>query len=376
MLLVVAGLFVRSVQRAEHMSLGFDPDHVLNTMVDPHQIGYDEPRTKAFYRELERRVGALPGVQSVSLSFTAPMGYPSHAGPIYVETHPLPPGRQPQVIAFNSIEPSFFDTLRVPLLQGRRFTDADTETSRAVAIVNQTMAKKLWPSENPMGKRFSIQGAGGPFVEVVGVAGDGQYFFLSTQSQPYFYLPLEQNYSSFRSLLIRSSAPPESMMTPVQDVLRSLAPDLPLFDLRTSEEMVHGIEGLLFFRLAASLAAIMGALGLVLAVMGVYGIVSYAVSLRTQEIGIRMALGAEARDILKLVSRQGLRLVIVGLSIGLFAAWALTRGMAKLLIGVSATDPLTYAMVALLLCSVTMLACWIPARRALRVDPMVALRYE
>ncbi|HEX4593569.1 MAG TPA: FtsX-like permease family protein, partial [Bryobacteraceae bacterium] len=376
MLLVVAGLFVRSVQRAEHMSLGFDPDHVLNTMVDPHQIGYDEPRTKAFYRELERRVGALPGVQSVSLSFTAPMGYPSHAGPIYVETHPLPPGRQPQVIAFNSIEPSFFDTLRVPLLQGRRFTDADTETSRAVAIVNQTMATKLWPSENPMGKRFSIQGAGGPFVEVVGVAGDGQYFFLSTQSQPYFYLPLEQNYSSFRSLLIRSSAPPESMMTPVQDVLRSLAPDLPLFDLRTSEEMVHGIEGLLFFRLAASLAAIMGALGLVLAVMGVYGIVSYAVSLRTQEIGIRMALGAEARDILKLVSRQGLRLVIVGLSIGLFAAWALTRGMAKLLIGVSATDPLTYAMVALLLCSVTMLACWIPARRALRVDPMVALRYE
>jgi ABC-type antimicrobial peptide transport system permease subunit len=166
------------------------------------------------------------------------------------------------------------------------------------------------------------------------------------------------------------------MITPVQDVLRSLAPDLPLFDLRTSAEMVHGIEGLLFFRLAASLAAIMGALGLVLAVMGVYGIVSYAVSLRTQEIGIRMALGAEARDILKLVSRQGLRLVIVGLSVGLLAAWALTRGMAKLLIGVSATDPLTYAMVALLLCAVTLFACWIPARRALRVDPMVALRYE
>jgi ABC-type antimicrobial peptide transport system permease subunit len=140
--------------------------------------------------------------------------------------------------------------------------------------------------------------------------------------------------------------------------------------------MVHGIEGLLFFRLAASLAAIMGGLGLMLAVMGVYGIASYAVSLRTQEIGIRMALGAEARDILKLVSRQGLRLVIVGLSVGLLAAWALTRGMAKLLIGVSATDPLTYAMVALLLCVVTMLACWIPARRALRVDPMVALRYE
>jgi hypothetical protein len=230
MLLIVAGLFVRSVQRAEHMSLGFDPDHVLNVMVDPHQIGYDDARTKTFYRELERRARALPGVQSVSLSFTAPMGYPSHAGPIYVETHPLRPGRQPPVVSFNSIEPSYFDTLRVPLLEGRRFNDSDNETARAVAIVNRTMAKKSWPSENPIGKRFSFQSAAGPFVEVVGVAGDGQYFFVSPEAQPYFFLPLDQNYSSFRSLLIRSSAPPESLMAPVQDELRQLAPDLPIFD--------------------------------------------------------------------------------------------------------------------------------------------------
>jgi hypothetical protein len=266
-------------------------------MIDPHQIGYDEARTKTFYRELERRAHALPGVQAVSLSFTAPMGFPSHVGPIYVETHPLPPGRQPPVIAFNSIEPAFFDTLRVPLLEGRRFTDADSEMARAVAIVNRAMARKLWPGENPIGKRFSIKSAAGPFVEVVGVAGDGQYFFLSRDLQPYFYLPLDQNYSSFRSLLIRSSVPPESLMTPIQDELRKLEPNLPIFDLRTSEQMVNGIEGLLLFRMAASLAAIMGALGLVLAVMGVYGIVSFAVSGRTQEIGIRMALGAEAPDI-------------------------------------------------------------------------------
>lgn len=376
MLLVVAGLFVRSVQRAEHTGLGFDPDHVLNVMIDPHQIGYDEARTKTFYRELERRAHALPGVQAVSLSFTAPMGFPSHVGPIYVETHPLPPGRQPPVIAFNSIEPAFFDTLRVPLLEGRRFTDADSEMARAVAIVNRAMARKLWPGENPIGKRFSIKSAAGPFVEVVGVAGDGQYFFLSRDLQPYFYLPLDQNYSSFRSLLIRSSVPPESLMTPIQDELRKLEPNLPIFDLRTSEQMVNGIEGLLLFRMAASLAAIMGALGLVLAVMGVYGIVSFAVSGRTQEIGIRMALGAEAPDILKLVARQGLQLVLVGLAVGLIAAWALTRTMASLLIGISATDPLTYAMVAILLSAVAVAACWIPARRALRVDPMVALRYE
>ncbi len=280
------------------------------------------------------------------------------------------------MIFFNSIDPAFFTTLRVPLLQGRRFNDADSETARAVAIVNQTMARKLWPNENPMGKRFSFQSAAGPFVEVVGVASDGQYFFVSQEPQPYFYVPLEQNYSSFRSLLIRSSGPPELLMTPIQDELRKLAPDVPIFDLRTSEQMLNGIEGFLMFRLAASLAAIMGALGLVLAVMGVYGIVSFAVSARTQEIGIRMALGAEARDILKLVARQGLRLVIAGLAVGLIAAWALTRAMASLLVGISATDPLTYMTVAILLSAVALAACWIPARRALRVDPMVALRYE
>ena len=376
MLLVVAGLFVRSVQRAEHMNLGFDPDHVLNVMVDPGQIGYDEASTKTFYRELERRARALPGVQAVSLSFTAPMGYPSHAGPIYVETHPLPTGLQPPVISFNSIEPAYFDTLRVPLLEGRRFTSADNETGRAVAIINRAMARKLWPNENPIGKRFSFHTPAGPFVEVIGVAGDGQYFFLSRESQPYFFVPLDQNYSSFRSLLIRSSVPPESLMTPIQDELRKLAPNLPIFDIRPSEQMLRGIEGFLLFRLAAALAAIMGALGLVLAVMGVYGIVSFAVSGRTQEIGIRVALGAESRDILKLVARQGLSLVAAGLAAGLLAAWALTRAMASLLIGVSATDPLTYATVAALLAAVAVAACWIPARRALRVDPMVALRYE
>jgi len=376
MLLIVAGLLVRSLQRAQRAGLGFDPGHVLNMMIDPHQVGYDEARAKAFYKELERRARALPGVESASLSFTAPMGFPSHAGPIYVETHPLPPGRLPPVVSFNSVDPAFFTTLRVPLLQGRRFTDSDSATARPVAIVNQTMARRLWTNENPVGKRFSFESATGPFVEVVGLARDGQYFFVSQEPQPYFYVPLEQNFSSFHSLLIRSSGPPELLMTPIQDELRKLAPDVPIFDLRTSEQMLNGIEGFLMFRLAASLAAIMGALGLVLAVMGVYGIVSFAVSGRTQEIGIRMALGAEALDILKLVARQGLRLVIAGVAVGLIAAWALTRAMASLLIGISATDPLTYVTVVILLSAVALAACWVPARRALRVDPMVALRYE
>ena len=376
MLLIVAGLLIRSMQSAQTRGLGYDPDHVLNVMVDPHQIGYDEARTKAFYRELERRARSLPSVQSASLSYTAPMGFPSHAGPIYVETHPLPSGRQPSVIAFNSIDPAYFDTMRVPLLRGRKFTDADSETARQVAIVNQAMAEKLWPGENAIGKRFSFTSASGPFVEVVGIAGNGQYFFISQEPQPYFFVPLAQNYASFGSLQIRVSVPPETMMTALQGLIRDLEPDLPIFDLRTAEQMVHGIEGFLVFRLAASIAAIMGALGLILAIMGVYGIVSFAVSRRTQEIGIRMALGAERSDILRLVSQQALRLIVAGIAAGAFAAAFLTQAMSKLLIGVAPTDPLTYTAVALLLSAVALVACWIPARRALRVDPMTALRYE
>jgi putative ABC transport system permease protein len=376
MLLTVAGLFVRSLGRAENMFLGFDPDHVLTVLLDPHQVGYDQTRTKTFYRELKDRVGALPGVQSASLASAVPMEVPASGSSVYVEGHPLASGQQPAAISFNSIDPAYFQTMRVPLLQGRTFTEADNETARPVALVNQTMARKLWPSEDPIGKRFSIKSATGPFIEVVGVAGDGQYMFVSPEHQPYFYVPLAQNYSSFRSLQVRSSVSPESLITGVQQEIRHLEPDLPLIDVRTMDQVVQGLGGLFIFRLAASLAALMGILGLALAVVGVYGVVSFSVTRRTQEIGIRRALGAERGDILMLVSRQGLRLLIAGVVAGLVVAYGLTRAIAKLLMGVSATDPTTYTLVTVLLSVVTLLAIWIPARRATRVDPMVALRYE
>ena len=208
------------------------------------------------------------------------------------------------------------------------------------------------------------------------MAWDGQYFFLSPEAQPYFYVPLAQNYSSFRSLQVRSSVPPESLIPAVQEQIHNLAPDLPVMDVQPMQQIVHGLGGLFIFRLAASLAAALGILGLALAVMGVYGVVSYAVSQRTNEIGIRMALGASRSDILKLISRQGLRLVVLGILTGLAAAAALTRAMSKLLIGVSATDPLTLTVVALVFTMVAFAACYIPARRTTRVDPMIVLRYE
>jgi predicted permease len=375
-LLVVAGLFVRSLSHAEHMFLGFDPDHVVNVMLDPHQAGYDKVRTRNFYRELERRARALPGVESASLALTVPMAYPSQNGPVYVEHHPLTPDQTAPEISYDGVDPGYFATMRVPLLRGRGFTDSDNETAPLVAIVNQTMAGRLWPKEDAIGKRFSLKSASGPWVQAVGVAADGQYWFISPDPQPYFYLPLAQDYDSLASLQVRTSGRPEAMLPIVQREIRRLAPDMPILQAATMQQTVHGLAGLFIFRLAASLAGILGLLGLLLAVVGTYGVVSFGAAQRTHEIGVRMALGAARADILKLISRQGLVLVGGGLLGGLLAALGLTRAMRKLLMGVSPSDPLTYLAVVILLAVVSLVACWIPARRATRVDPMVALRYE
>jgi predicted permease len=376
LLLVVAGLFVRSLQHAEGMYLGFEPDHVLNVMLDPQQIGYDEIRAKSLYRELEDRVRSLSSVQSVSLASAVPLGIPGPAAPIYVESHPLGPGQQPPQISFNTVDPGYFATMRIPLMRGSAFKDSDDESAPSCAIVNQTMAIKLWPSEDAIGKRFRWKGATGPLVEVVGIAHDGQYFFVSPDAQPYFYLPLAQNFSSRLTLQIRSALPPESFIAGVQRQIRTISPDLPIIDIRTMQQVVQGLGGLFIFRLAATLAAALGFLGLILAVIGIYGIVSFGMSQRTQEMGIRMALGAARADILKLALSQGLVLVSVGVLAGILSAWAVTRAMSKLLVGVTASDPVTYAGTAFVLLSVALLACWIPARRAMRVDPIIALRYE
>jgi len=377
MLLIAAGLLLRSLSRAEHLCLGFDPDHVLNIILDPHQIGYGQARTQSFYRELERRIGSLPGVESTSLARTVPMVYPSESSPIYVEGHPLANSQDvPEEISFNGIDPAFFATMRVPLLHGRMFSDSDNETAPRVAIINQTMTKRLWPNQDAVGKRFSMKSAGGPFVEVVGVAADGQYWFISPDPRSYFYLPLAQDYGSFASLQVRTSGPPEPMIPVVEREIRRLAPDIPIIDAATMQQAVQGLAGLFVFRLAASLAGILGTLGLLLAVVGTYGVVSFGAAQRTHEIGVRMALGAAPGDILRLNSRQGLSLVGAGLLAGPVAAWGLTRGMSKLLMGVSPTDATTYLAVGVLLAAVGLVACWIPARRATRVDPLVALRYE
>jgi len=376
MLLIAAGLLLRSLSHAEHMFLGFDPNHVLNVMLDPHQIGYDQARTKSFYRELVRRVGALPGVESTSLARTVPMAYPSESSPIYVEGRPLVNRENAAEISFNGVDPGYFSTMQVPLLRGRTFNESDNETAPPVAIINQTMADRLWSSQGAVGKRFSLKSPNGPFVEVVGVAANGQYWFISPDPQSYFYLPLAQDYGSLASVQVRTAGPPEPMIPVVEREIRRLAPDMPIIDAATMQQAVQGLAGLFVFRLAASLAGILGTMGLMLAVVGTYGLISFSAEQRIHEIGVRMALGAGRGDILKLILRQGLVLVGGGLLGGLFAAWGLTRGMSKVLLGVSPTDGSTYLAVAVLLAVLGLAACWIPARRTTHVDPMICLHHE
>lgn len=375
MLLIVAGMLVRGLQHAQRLDLGFQPDHVLNVRLNPRDLGYSEPRTRDFYRELKRRIGALPGVQSVSLAFSVPLGYIFDGKDVYVEGRPVTPGdRAPHVMA-NSIDGDYFGTMRIPLLRGRAFTENDDEKAPLVAIVNQTMAARFWPRQETIGKRFALQ-AGGPLWQVVGVARDSKYLVIFESPLPYFYVPLAQNFYWIRVLQVHTALPPEALRTRVQQEIQALDPDLPLADFQTMTESLNGFMGFRMFQMGAQQAGALGLLGLILAVIGVYGVVSYGAAQRTHEIGIRMALGAEPVQVLAMILRQGVWLVVVGVFSGLVAASLFTRLTARVLPLVDRTDPLTFGVVTLLLAGITLWACYIPARRAMRVDPVVALRHE
>ena len=376
-LLIVAGLFTRSLQRAQRMDLGFNPAHLLNLTMDPHEAGFNEAQGREFYKNLLLRVQALPGVQSASLAFSFPTGQFTDFDAVYVEGHFPRPGEAPPTIAVNPVSPGYFATMQIPVLKGRAFLDSDTPTAPRVAVINQTMAHQLWPDEDALGRRFRTNGESGPLVEVVGIARDSKYRDVFAKSIPYIYLPLAQNYISIETLQVRTQAEPESVIRSVEEQVRSLAPGLPVFGVETMEQALDGgFTGFYVFHLAAYLAAALGTLGLTLALLGVYGVISYSVSQRTHEIGIRMALGARPGDIWRIVFRQGLAIVVLGALIGILAALGLTRAMASFLYGVSAHDPLTYLGVTVMIAAVTLLACYIPARRAMKVDPMEALRYE
>jgi predicted permease len=375
-LLIVAGLFVRSLDNAQKINLGFNPDHVLNLSVDVEQIGYKETQGREIYREMENRVRALPGVKSVAQAFSVPMGLMSAGDRLAIENHPLEAGQQPPDVSYNVVTPDYFDTLQISILRGRKFTAADSEKAPPVAVINQYMAKKLWPNEDALGRRFSVKGPNGPFIEVVGISQDGKYQNIVEDPQPYFYMPLDQNYMSIRTFHVRTSLPTDSLALQIESQIQELAPNLPFTQVQTMSEALQGANGFFLFRFGAQLTAVMGLLGLILAVVGIYSVVSYAAAQRTQEIGIRIAMGARPADILKMVLRQGLGVVGIGLALGLIIALAGTRLMSTMIVGVRPSDPLTFSVVVVLLTAIALFACWIPARRATRIDPLVALRHE
>jgi predicted permease len=375
-LLVIAGLFVRTLHRAQHIDLGFEPEQVTTVRLQPRQIGYDEARANAFYDELDRRIRALPGVEIASMSFSVPLGYFFNGERIVPDNDPAAADEPRPSIGENSVSPTYFDTLRIPIVRGRAFTDRDIAGAPRVAIVNETLAERIWPGQDPIGRRLTIPFLGGAAWQVVGVARNSKYLAIFEDPLPYFYLPIAQNPPSLRAIEIRSSLPPEVLEAQVHREIQELDRDMPIADLRPLTKMLAGNIGFVLFRIGALQATSLGVLGLVLAVVGVYGVVSYRTTQRSREIGIRMALGAVPKDVRRLVLRQGASLVVAGIVVGLAVTAALTLLLTRVMLLVSATDPLTFGIVTILLSAIALVACYIPALRAMRMQPVAALRHE
>lgn len=370
-------ILLNALRRAQQIDLGFNPTHLLNLTVDPHEAGYNQAQGLEFYENLLRRVRGLSGVRSASVAFTYPSNGATDYSPVYVEGHPPRPGEAAPTILVNRVSSGCFETLEIPILSGRALRGSDSATAPPVAVISQTMAQQLWPNQDALGRRFRMNSESEPLREVVGIAQDCKYLNLLGKAVPYFYVPLAQHYVSFANLLVRTEAAPESMIGSVQEQVHGLVPILPIINVQTMEQALNsGLAGFYAFHLGANLAAALGILGLVLALVGVYGVISYSTSQRTHEIGIRMALGARPDDIWGVVLPQGLAIVAFGAVIGILAALGLTRVMAGFLYGISEHDPLTYMGVTAMIAAVTLVVCYIPARRATKVDPMVALRYE
>jgi len=377
-LLIVAGLFIRTLSSAQRVDLGFDAKQLITVRLDPRQIGYDEDRTIEFYNELQRRVAAWPDVASVAVAFTTPMSYLIGGGFIYIEGQPTTASAQPPASFINHVGRNYFDVMGIPIVRGRAFVEDDEREhslTRKVAIVNEAMAARYWPGQNPIGRRFRAYNPTDPLLEIVGVARNSKYVVIFENPRPYIYLPLVRDIS-LRTLHVRAAGDPAALAPRLEREIKDLAPDLPIADLRTMDQSLAGIFGYLIFRIGAIQATGMGVLGLLLALVGVYGVVSFGASMRTREIGIRVALGAQPRDVLRLILGQGLLLVFIGLAIGVAAAIAMARMLSRFLPLVDSADWILFASVSAELAALALAACYLPARRATRVPVMSALRHE
>jgi predicted permease len=373
-LLIGAGLFLRALHTATTIDPGFNIDRALTVPLNLSLLRYKETDGQNLYNNLLNRVAAQPGVESVSMVRFSPLGF--SFAQLQVFTEDANNGQTEEGIStgFNVVGPNYFTTMQTPILRGRDFTEADRQGAPGVVIINATLASMLWNGGDPLGKRISVTGPKGPFLEVVGVARDGKYRSLGESPHPNVYQPVLQSYDPKMTLVIRTTGEPLSVTAAVREQIRAVDPNLPVSDIKTLRDQLN--FSLFPSRVVALTLGGFGILALFLAAIGIYGIVSYSVAQRTHEIGIRMALGAKQLSVLRLVIRDGLFVVAVGLVLGLSLALVATRLIKGFLYGVAATDAITFLTVPIVFGVVAVLASYLPARRATKVDPLVALRYE
>jgi predicted permease len=352
------------------MDVGFNPDNALTVTVDTNMGRYTEETGRQFFGQVVERIGAIPGVRAAGITAWLPLGLSSSDS--YVEVAGYDPADKERMSLYNtSVAGDFFEAMDIPVLEGRVFDDRDTAESTRVAVINEVMARRYWKGGSPIGRSFRSQGQD---WQVIGVVKSGKVRTLKEAPEPVYYMPMSQHHSPEAALVVRSEIDSAAIAAPVLQELSRIDRTLPYSDLRT----LHQHLGLVFLpaKFLGVLMGAFGALALVLALVGVYGVMAHSVSQRTQEFGVRAALGAQRGELVGLVLRRGLGITLIGCALGLLAAFGATRALQNLLHGISTLDPVTFGAVTVLLVAVALLACYVPARRASRVDPMNALRYE
>jgi putative ABC transport system permease protein len=372
-LLVSGGLFVRSLDRARDVDLGFDPNGLLLASTAPGMQGYDSARCLAFYRTVRDRIAALPGVDQVAWISMPPLGIIFEGAEVAPDDRPPDPDRRPPTVYTAAVSPEYFGTARVRLVEGRPFDERDGAAAKPVVIVNETLAKQFWPNRSAIGRRLILRDV---TLEVVGVVRTGKYLNVWESPQLALFRPLAQAAAAFATLTVRTTRAPSELASAVRQAIREVEPDVAVYDVRPMSVHLDNGSAFFVFRVGALITSLFGGMGVLLASIGLYGMIAYHVSLRTQEIGVRMALGARPADIIRDVLVRGGRLALIGIVIGVVLARGLAQLLRTLLVDVSPFDPLTYAAVALLLVTICLVASFVPARRATVVDPLVALRAE
>ncbi len=376
-LLVGAGLLIRSFMRVQQVEPGFDERGVLSLRLSVGGTGYQGERTTEYFDQLLKRVRALPGVESAGAASIIPLSGGIGWGSVTIEGYVPTTGQEAIQADYRIAGTGYFETMRVPLLSGRHFDERDAvKDAPKVAIIDEKMARTYWPGQEAVGKRLKPGGpdSDSPWRTVVGVVGGVKQYALDTDSRVTIYMPFGQSPSGTMYVVARAAGDAETLAPAVVREARAIEPNVPVFDIKTMEQRLS--ESLARRRFAMLALGLFALVAMALAAVGIYGVMSYSVAQRTREIGVRVALGARGRDVLGLVIKRGMLLALAGIGAGLAGAFALTRVMGSLLFGVSATDPLTYAAISALLAAAAFLACYLPARRATKVDPMVALRYE